>query len=140
METLGWKTRIAVLWILSAVAMSAHMILISFDPAAMKKATEWAPTAGTGEWTFLALFWLVPLWLAFMAVTLKDSANRWVNFVMAVLCTLLNTWHFFICGVPLLAGGPFVQTTPHHALLVGSALVATLLIAWYAWKWPRQVG
>ena len=140
METLRWKTRIAVLWILSAVAMSAHMILISFDPVAMKKAYEWAPTARSGEWAFLALFWLVPLWLGFLAVTLKDLANRWVNFAMAVLCTILNIWHFFVCGVPLVKGGPYDNPTPHHVLLVGSALVATLLIAWYAWKWPKQEG
>jgi hypothetical protein len=138
METLRWKTRIAVLWILAAVAMSAHMILMSFDPAAMKKVAEWAVTAGHGEWVFVALFWLVPLWLAFVAVTMKDSANRWVNFVVAVIFTILGIWHFFICGVPLLKGGPFAEPIPHHILLVGSTAVATLLIAWYAWKWPKQ--
>ena len=138
METLRWKTRIAVLWILAAVAMSAHMILISSDPDAMKKLAAWAATAGRGEWVFIALFWLVPLWLAFVAVTMKDSANRWVNFVVAVLFTLLGIWHFFICGVPLLKGGPFAEPSAHHMLLVGSTVVATGLIAWYAWKWPKH--
>jgi hypothetical protein len=138
MEMLRWKTRIAVLWILAAVAMSAHMILMSFDPAAMKKVSEWTATAGNGEWVFMALFWLVPLWLAFVAVTMQGPANRWVNFVVAVIFTVLGIWHFFICGVPLWKGGPFAQPMPHHILLVGSTAVATLLIAWYAWKWPKQ--
>jgi hypothetical protein len=138
MGTLRWKTRIAVLWILAAVAMSAHMDLMGADPAAMKKAVEWAATASRGDWVFVALFWLVPLWLAFVAVTMKDSANRWVNFVVAVIFTILNIWHFFICGVPLLKGGPFAEPKAHHILLVGSAAVATVLIAWYAWKWPKQ--
>jgi hypothetical protein len=84
------------------------------------------------------MFWLVPLWMAFVALTMKDSAGRWVNFVVAVIFTVLGIWHFFICGVPLLKGGPFARPMPHHILSVGSTVVATLLIAWYAWKWPKQ--
>jgi hypothetical protein len=138
METLRWKARIAVLWIVAAVAMSAHMILMSLDPTAMKKVAEWAVAARDGEGVFLALFWLVPLWLAFLAVTMKDSVNRWVNFVVAAIFTIIGIWHFFICGVPLLKGGPFVEPIPHHILLVGSTVLATTLIAWYAWKWPKR--
>ena len=137
MQTLILKTRIAVLWIVAAVAMSAHMILMSLDPAVMKKTADWAATAGQGAWLSVALFWLVPLWLAFLAVTLRDSVNRWVNCAVAVIFTILGLWHFFICGVPLLKGGPFEEPVPHHVLLVGSSAAATALIAWYAWKWPR---
>lgn len=137
MQILLVQTRIAVLWIIAAIAMSAHMILISFDPAAMTKAAGWAVNSKPGEWVFLALFWLVPLWLAFLAVTLRCPLNRWVNGVAAVIFTLIGLWHFFICGVPLLVGGPFTSPAPHHVLLVGSSAVATALIAWYAWKWPR---
>ena len=138
METLPWKTKIAVLWILAAVAMSAHMILIIGDPAAVKKVTEWAAKAGSGEWMFFALFWLVPLWMAFAAVSMKDSANRRVNLIVAAIFTILNIWHFFICGVPLFKGGPLAEPTPHHILLVGSTAVATMLIVRYAWKWPKK--
>jgi hypothetical protein len=138
METLRWKMRIAVLWILAAVAMSAHMILMILDPAAMKKVVEWAGTAGRGEWVFLTVFWLVPLWLAFVTVTLKDPANRWANAVVAAIFTILNIWHFLICGVPLLPGGPFSGPMAHHVLLVGSTVVAAVLVAWHAWKWPKQ--
>lgn len=137
MQTLLLKTRIAVLWIVAAVAMSAHMILMSFDPAAMKKAASWSVTAAQSEWVFLALFWFVPLWLAFLAVTLRDPVNRWVNCAMAVILTLVGLWHFFICGVPVFKGGPFTEAVPHHVMLVGSSAAATALIAWYAWKWPR---
>ena len=137
MQTLLFKTRIAVLWIIAAVVMSAHMILITLDPAVMKKVAGWAATAGQGEWLFLALFWLVPLWMAFLAVTLRGSINRWVNCAAALICTIFGVWHFFICGVPLLKGSPFAEPAPHHVLLVGSTVVAPLLIAWHAWKWPR---
>ena len=118
--------------------MPAHMILMSLDPAAMKKIAAWTVTAGPGEWVFTALFRLVPLWLAFVSVTMKDSANRWVNFVVAVVFTVLGIWHFCICGVPLSKGSPFAAPIPHHIPLVGSTAVATLLIAWYAWRWPKR--
>jgi hypothetical protein len=138
METLRWKARIAVLWISAAVAMSAHMILLTLDPAPMKKVVEWAATAGQGEWIFMALFWLIPLWLAFAAMTVKGASGRWLHFVVAIVFTLLNVWHFFICGVPLTRESPFTKPAVHHMLLVGSTAVATVLIAWYAWKWPEQ--
>ena len=140
METLRWKARIAVLGIIAAVSMSAHMILIMLDPAAMKLASAWAASAGQADWVMMTLFWLGPLWLAFVAMTLRGPAARWVTFVAASLLTILNLWHFFICAVPLLKGGPYVEPTTHHILLVGSSAVAMALIAWYAWGWPRNEG
>ena len=61
MEALTWKTRIAVLWIGAAVAMSAHMVLMILDPAALQLAAKWAATAGTGGWVFTAVFWLLAI-------------------------------------------------------------------------------
>jgi hypothetical protein len=138
LETLKWKARIAVLGIIAAVAMSAHMILMMLDPAAMKLSNEWAATATQSDWVMMTLFWLGPLWLAFLAMTLKSPADRWVTFFAATVLTILNVWHFFICAVPLLKGGPYAQPTAHHILLVGSSAVATALIAWYAWSRPKQ--
>ncbi len=138
MEALRWKARIAVLGIIAAVSMSAHMILIMLDPVAVRLANTWATSVGQADWVMMTLFWLGPLWLAFVAMTLKGAADRWVTFVAATVLTILNLWHFFICAVPLLKGGPYAQTTPHHVLLVGSSAVATALAAWYAWNWPEQ--
>ncbi len=138
METLRWKARIAVLGIIAAVSMSAHMIQMMLDPAAMKLSNAWAASAVQADWVMMTLFWLGPLWLAFVAMTLKGPANRWVTFVAATALTILNLWHFFICAVPLLKGGPYTEPTAHHILLVGSSAVATALIAWYAWNWPKQ--
>ena len=138
METLKRKATIAVLGIIAAVCMSAHTILIMLDPVAMKLSHEWAASAALADWIMITPFWLGPLWLAFAAMALKGPAGRWVTFVAATVLTILNLWHFFICAVPLLKGGPYTEPTPHHVLLVGSSAVATALIAWYAWKWPKQ--
>ncbi len=136
LEALRWKARIALLWVIAAVGMSAHMDLIAVDPAALKIANEWAATAPPAEWVFTALFWLVPMWMAFAAMTVKNSSNRRANLIAGIVFTILNIWHFFMCAVPL-QGGP-AEPTAHHILLVGSTVVATALIAWFAWKWPKQ--
>ena len=132
METLRWKARIAVLWLLMAVAMSAHSIMGFMEPGMIEElmSGEVEGVALTpGMLIFMALFWLVPVWLAFVSLTLKGLANRWLNFVLGIVFTILNIWHL----VKHLVSVSLVQI-----LIIGSTVAATALIAWYAWKWPKQ--
>jgi hypothetical protein len=140
MEILRWKTRIAVLWVIAAEAMSAHMIMVAIDPGPMKKMLEWGATINAEGWVFGAIYWLIPLWMAFVTVMAKGPFNRWANFVLGIIGTVLNIYHFFMCGVPLsfIPPGPLSAPTAHHILLVATTVVATALIPWYAWKWPKQ--
>ena len=129
METLRWKTRIAVLWVLMAVAMSAHSLFVFMEPGAAEKAMSEIEAMGPGMLIFMAFFWLVPLWLAFVTITVKGSPNRWVNFILGIVFTLLNIWHF---------AEHVVEPSIEQILIIGSTVVVTALIAWYAWKWPKQ--
>jgi hypothetical protein len=129
MENLRWKMRIALLWVLMAVAMSAHGLLTAMVPGGLEKAIAEVEAMGPGMLIFMALFWLVPLWLAFVSMTVKGSCNRWTNFVLGIIFTVLNIWHF----TEHLAPPSLAQI-----LIIGSTVVATALIAWYAWKWPKQ--
>ena len=139
MDTLIWrKIKIIVLWVIAAEAMSAHMIMVTIDPVSMKKMLEWGATIDAGGWVFGAIYWLIPLWLAFVTITVKGSSNRWANFVLGIIATLLNIYHFFMCGVPLVQPVLFSEPAAHHVLLLGTAVVATALITWYAWKWPKH--
>ena len=138
MEGLRWKVRIALLWVLMLLAVSAHSYFITIEPGGLEKMISSTEAEGFGGWLFLALFCVVPLWLAFLSLTLKTQANRWVNFVLGIIFTIMNIIHFFECGVPIIAGGPLSGPTAHHILLVGTTVVATGLIAWYAWRLPKQ--
>jgi hypothetical protein len=129
MERLTWKVRISVLWLFMAVAMSAHSVLAFMDPAAMEELGEMQMSAGM--FVFMALFWLIPLIMAFLSLILKDSANRWANIVLGIVFTLLNIWHLTEHLAP-----PVV----HQILIVASTVVVTALIVWYAWRWPKQVA
>ena len=138
MESLGWKTRIVVLWIIAAEACSAHMIMVTIDPASMKLMLDMGATVNAVGWMFGAIYWLIPIWMAFVTIIVKGSSNRWANFVLGIIGTLLCIYHFFMCGVPLVNPVLFSEPTVHHSLLLGTAVVATALISWYAWKWPKQ--
>jgi hypothetical protein len=138
MDTLIWrKIKIIVLWVIAAEAMSAHMIMVTIDPVADKRMLEWGATINAAGWLFGAIWWLIPLWMLFVTITVKGSLNRWANFVLGIIGTLLNIYHFFMCGVPLIQPVLFAEPTAHHILLLGSAVVATALVTWYAWKWPN---
>lgn len=137
MEILRWKTRIALLWVFMVVAILAHSLLVAWEPGGLERMISHMEEMGAGGLLFEALVCLVPLWLAFVSLTVKDSCNRWTNFILGIIFTILNIWHFVECGVAV-TGGPIAEPTAHHILLVGSTVVATALIAWYAWKWPKQ--
>ena len=130
MELLRWKARIALLWVFMAVAMSAHALFAIITPGGLEKTISEVEAMGPGMLVFMALLGLVPLWLAFVSITVKGSSNRWVNFVLGIIFTILNIWHLTMH----LAEAPSV----HQILIIGSTIVVTALIAWYAWTWPKQ--
>ena len=138
MDALGWRVRIIVLWGISAEAFSAHMIMVTIDPVSMQKMLAWGAEIDGGGWVFGAIYWLIPFWLAFVTMAVKGPANRWSNFVLGIIATLLNLFHFFMCAVPLVFPILYSQPTAHTILLLATAAVATALITWYAWTWPRQ--
>ena len=130
MEILRWKTRIAVLWLFMAVAMSTHGIMGFMEPGMIEEVMTGeveGMALSAGMLIFMALFSLIPLWMAFVTITLKGTSNRWTNFVLGILFTLLNIWHF----IGHLA-------SPVQIVIIGSTVAVTVLIAWYAWKWPKQ--
>jgi len=78
MENLVWKMRISVLWIFLAVSMSAAMILYIMGPGVINdiiagEMEEMEISAGV--LMLFALFWLIPLIMAFLTLVLKDIAS-----------------------------------------------------------------
>jgi hypothetical protein len=125
MEILRWKARIAVLWVFMAVAMSAHAVLSFMGREAVEEI--WEMEMGQGMMLLMALFWWVPMVMAVLSLTLKDSANRWANFIVGIVFTILNIVHL---------AEHLAQPSADMILLIGSTIVVTGLIAWFAWRWP----
>ncbi len=129
MEKLAYRTKISVLWIFMAVAMSAHSVFAFMDPKAVAQMKEMH--IGPMMFLFMALFWIVPLIMAFLSITLKDTAGRWVNIILGLLFTVFNLFHFF---------EHLAQPSIQQIVIIGSTVVVTALISFYAIKWPKQVA
>jgi len=129
MEIWALKVKLAVLWLLEEATYLAYMTLGSLEPGAIERviAGELDGTQITPELLLLlAIVLLVPIVMAFFSLILKDSINRWANIIIGIVFGVLE----------LLA-----LTTLSSAwaiLMTLLKVVFALLIAWYAWKWPKK--
>ena len=128
-----YKIKLAVLWLFFAVSTSAGMVLIFMMPGyigeIMGGELEGVPIS-EGYLLVLAVTWLIPLTMAFLSLTLKDSINRWANLIVGMALTALQ---ILSSVFKLLIRGQLAL-----GLIEVSRTVVAALIAWYAWKWPKQ--
>ena len=120
-----------------AVAYSAHMALSIFEPGVIQLVTAGDIQLSEGEFMFSALFaWLIPMAMAFLSMVLKDAANRRINVILGIAFTVGNIFHlsFEQLAQPSIH---MAQPSIHQLLLNLSTVVATTLIVWYAWRWPK---
>jgi len=79
-----------------------------------------------------AITLLVPLIMAFLSLTLKDSTNRWTNIIVGIV----------FAGLGLL--GPIDYLARQSAYIAYVTVigivgfVAAALIVWYAWKSKKE--
>jgi hypothetical protein len=123
-----WKIKITVLWLFAAVAFLAHQILVLMEPgiiAQLMAGEAEGQKIGPGLILSFAILMLVPMVMAFLSLTMKDSMNRWVNIIVGAVFAAL--WFTGVVDAALSAywGG---------ALMTLSAVVASALVVWYAWK------
>ena len=125
--------RISALWIFLAVANSAHYVMLFFEPDILQKTLPEEMNSATKRLAIVEALssWLIPLAMAFLSVTLGDLANRYLNMVLGGFYTLLSVIHTARCPMVHISNKPSV----HQLLIVGSTVVVTALIFWYAWTW-----
>jgi Sec-independent protein secretion pathway component TatC len=126
-----WKIKISVLWLFSAVAFLAHQILALMEPGVIAQIMD-GEVEGmkieTGLILLFAILFLIPLIMAFLSLTLKDSINRWANIIVGAVFAALFIGT--IASVAKLSG---------EILMTFSTVVALSLIVWYAWKSKQKV-
>ena len=82
-----------------------------------------------GAWYAIigVFFWIGPLVMALLSVTLKDRANRITNRVLSMIFT----------GIMIMElSEVFLAPKVHLILLMGSTVVAAAYLIFYSWKWP----
>ena len=124
-----WKIKISVLWLFYAVAFLAVMSLGSLEPGVLQEFLDTGEIGGmkVGPELLLlfAILLLVPLIMAFLSLTLKDSTNRWANIIVGIVFTVFQ----LVALIETLA-----EPSAWATLMELSKVVAPALIVWYAWK------
>jgi hypothetical protein len=123
-----WRIKITVLWLFAAVAFLAHQILVLMGPgiiAQLMAGEAEGQKIGPELILSFAILMLVPLVMAFLSLTLKDSMDRRVNIIVGAVFAAI--WFIGVVDAALSAywGG---------ALMTLSAVVASSLVVWYAWN------
>jgi len=118
-----------VLWLFYAVALMAYFILGIFEPDVLQEFLDTGEIGGmkVGPELLLvfAILLLVPLIMAFLSLTLKDSTNRWTNIIVGIVFTVFQ----LVALIETLA-----EPSAWATLMELSKVVAPALIVWYAWK------
>ena len=136
METLTLKVRISVLWLFFAVAYLVSLVLHFTWPGVIEEIMagemEGMQISG-GLLLVFALFFVIPLIMAPLAITLRGAANRWTNFVLGIVFAVFTIFDFSSAVT-----AENLSLALGHLPLVVAAIVVPALIAWQAWKLPRQ--
>lgn len=124
-----WKLKISVLWLFYVVALLIVLQLGSLEPVVIGKFLSTGEIGGlkiTSELLlFFAVLMLVPLVMAFLSLTMKDSTNRWVNIVAGIMYTGFQISMLF---------ETLAAPSAYAVLLEVSKVVVPAMIVWYAWK------
>ena len=117
------------LWLFDAVALLAYFILGIFEPDVLQEFLDTGEIGGMKVGPELLLIFaiivLVPLIMAFLSLTLKNSKNRWTNIIVGIVFTVFQ----LVALIETLA-----EPSAWATLMELSKVVAPALIVWYAWK------
>jgi len=124
-----------VLWLIYGGASLTSAILGIFELGMIEQIITGeveGMTIGPELLLVFAITLLVPLIMAFLSLTLKDSTNRWANIIVGIV----------FAGLGLL--GPIDYLARQSAYIAYVTLigivgfVAAALIVWYAWKSKKE--
>ena len=134
MDLLRCKARLSVLWLTMAIGTVASMFLGLLTPGTIKDvmAGEWGGTElSEGMLVFMAFFFIIPIVVAILSLTLNGSANRWMNFVLGIIWFL---WLIFeIIEHATMEGTVYIASY----LMFAAGIIIAAYIIYFAWKLPK---
>jgi hypothetical protein len=125
------QVKLAVFWLVIAVAMSANTMLYLIVPGVIDeiRAGEIVGMQAGAELILgmaIAYFW-VPLAMAVLSFTLKNRVNRWANITIGAFYVVFVLFE--------LAMNATTVAYPYAILMDLTVITFAGLIAWNAWKW-----
>jgi hypothetical protein len=126
------KMRISVLWLFVVVCDLANVLMFLAYPRVMEELMTAGESMGPELMFVGAIVVLIPLVMAVLTLTLKDSINRWLNIILGMVITVIYFGNFVELSTTMPAA--------YILLLSIAGFIASALIVWYAWKWPKHEG
>ena len=130
MKILTLKMRILVLWIFTAVSITAECALYLYEKGWIEKVLSGEASIGPGILVLWTCRWLIPFVLAFLTVSLRDKANRITNLVLGAIFVAFNILQFIMRAAEQ-------DLPPFQIIIILSSTAAAALILWYAIRWPK---
>jgi len=125
------KIKLSALWVAGMLNGIVGGLLELFEPGMLEQIIEGEAGVTPELLLFMAILMVIPPIMVFLSVTLKDSVNRWVNIIVGIVFT----------GFGLLELVSYLGTKPsgyYYMVISVVGLVFSVLIVWYAWKWPKK--
>ena len=124
LNTLSFRTRVAVLWVAVAVALSGSMLLYLFMPGALEELLSGeveGETLDDAMGFLIAGLVIIPLMMAAVTLLVRDRVNRYVNLIIGLAYGLF--------GVFAVVSETSADGFNVHILMIAVACVLALLIA-----------
>jgi hypothetical protein len=125
------KERLSLLWMFALFNYIYADIHSLIDPATLKQImTGYIGSLHITQGFLLGSAILIETAIAMVLLcrVLPYGANRWANIIAGVIHTAAVAASIFIGEAPAL----------YYIFFGTIEIVCTLLIVWYAWKWPKQ--
>jgi len=122
------RIKLSALWVAIMLLYIYADILSLFKPGQIEQmiAGKMGPFPVTQSSLLAAsTLMIIPAVMVFLSLTLKTKVNRWANITTGVLYTFVN--------ISNLVG----ETWAYYIFFGIVEIAFTLLIVWYAWKWPN---
>ena len=124
MNHLGWRTQLAVLWLLQTVNYVAIILIAQVETGlfgTLEPGSSGMP---------IAVFFFIPSLLAWLSFALKPSVSRWLHIVFGLL--------FAVLKLIQVVGSLSEEPSPAFLLNEVWGLIAAGLILWCAIRLPKS--
>jgi hypothetical protein len=130
MENQAWNVRISVLWLIVGIGLLGQALLNVLKPGALAQVMSGIAEGMEITQTVMlgwAVFFTFPLVMAVLTLTLRDSINRWANFVVGIAVVILG-----------LVGLVEYYADAYAVLILATRFIVGAAIVWLAYKWPKE--
>ena len=125
------KTKLSALWAALMFLYIYGDLTTFYKPGMINEiiAGKMGPLGPTTQVVLLgiAVLMAIPGVMVFLSLALKPKASRWANIILGVIYTVVML-------ITMLLPGAWA----YYIFLGIVEVVITVLIVWYAWKWPKQ--